>query len=107
MYQNDIISAIATAPGEGGIGIVRISGAGCAELAEAMFRAASGRKLKDYRSHQAVYGRVLDENDKVIDEAICLIMRAPHSYTCEDVIELQCHGGAMALREVLRRSYQL
>ena len=107
MYQNDIISAIATAPGEGGIGIVRISGAGCAELAEAMFRAASGRKLKDYRSHQAVYGRVLDVNDKVIDEAICLIMRAPHSYTCEDVIELQCHGGAMALREVLRRSYQL
>ena len=87
--QGDTISAIATAQGEGGIGIIRLSGEQAIAVAEKMFRPASGKALSDYASHRAVYGRIVDEAGQVIDEAMVLMMKAPHSYTKEDVVELK------------------
>ncbi len=103
--QGDTISAIATAQGEGGIGIIRLSGEQAIAVAEKMFRPASGKALSDYASHRAVYGRIVDEAGQVIDEAMVLMMKAPHSYTKEDVVELQCHGGVMPLRKTLALTY--
>ncbi len=104
--QGDTISAIATAQGEGGIGIVRISGEKALAVADKMFLPASGRRILDYPSHRAVYGRIIDEAGRTVDEAMSIIMKAPHSYTREDVVELQCHGGVMPLRKTLALTYK-
>ena len=106
MQQADTISAIATAVGEGGVGIVRLSGASAIETASRMFCAAGGRKLADAGARDLLYGTVVREDGRLVDEALCLVMRAPHSYTKEDVVELQCHGGAVSLREVLALTYR-
>ena len=106
MQQGDTISAIATAMGEGGIGIIRVSGERAMAVATAVFQPASGRKLTDYGTQRAVYGRIIDEDGAVVDEAMALVMQAPHSYTKEDVVELQCHGGIMPLRRTLQLTYQ-
>ena len=93
MQQGDTISAIATPQGEGGIGVIRISGEHALKTAGKVFRAKNGKPLVMAGSHRAVYGHIVDEAGKVIDEALALVMIAPHSYTVEDVVELQCHGG--------------
>ena len=100
--ENDTIAAIATPIGEGGIGIIRISGDDAIEVASKIFRPRSSkyRSLADVESYRAVYGDIVDD-DVTRDEAIAIIMRAPHSYTTEDVCELQCHGGATVMRVVL------
>ena len=103
--QGDTISAIATAQGEGGIGIIRVSGDKAVEVAAKMFRPASGKALTEYESHRAVYGRIVDAEGRTVDEAMVLLMKAPHSYTKEDVVELQCHGGVMPLRKALALTY--
>ena len=105
MQQGDTISAIATASGESGIGIIRISGEGAIETAERIFRAQSGRQLREARSYQALFGQIVRDDGAMVDEAICLVMRTPHSYTKEDVVELQCHGGRMPLKETLALTY--
>lgn len=105
IHQGELISAIATPAGESGIGIVRMSGAGAVERAEAMFRAKSGKALSELGNYQACYGEVLDGEGKVVDEAICLVMRGPHSYTREDTVELYCHGGMLPLQLTLERSF--
>ena len=99
--QADTIAAIATAPGEAGVGMLRISGARAIEVADAVFRAASGKRLKDAETQRVLYGHVVDEEGAPIDEVLALVMRAPHSYTREDVVELSCHGGSIVLRRVL------
>lgn len=101
--QADTIAAIATAPGEAGVGMLRISGARAIEVADAVFRAASGKRLKDAETQRVLYGHVVDEEGVPIDEVLALVMRAPHSYTREDVVELSCHGGSIVLRRVLGR----
>lgn len=106
MQQADTISAIATAAGEGGIGIVRLSGEGAVDTASRLFHAADGRDLQDVGVRDFVYGTIVREDGRLVDEAICLIMRAPHSYTRENVVELQCHGGVLSLREVLSLTYR-
>lgn len=107
MQQDYTISAIATAIGRGGIGIVRISGEKAVEIAKKCFRPAAGKDLMEYGSRSAVYGNIYKENEEFLDEAICIVMKAPHSYTCEDVVELQCHGGPVVLRELLALTYRL
>ena len=98
----DTISAIVTAPGEAGVGIVRVSGPLAQTVGEALFRSASGRKLAEVPSHSASYGKVVNPVDEaVVDEALLLVMRAPHSYTREDVVEIQCHGSHVSLRRIL------
>lgn len=107
MQQDYTISAIATAMGTGGIGIVRISGEQAVRIADSCFRPAAGGLVSEYGSWRAVFGSVYDENEVFLDEAICIIMRAPHSYTCEDVVELQCHGGGLVLQEILSLTWRL
>ena len=98
----DTISAIVTAPGEAGVGIVRVSGPLAQSVGEALFRSVSGRKLADLPSHYASYGKVINPVDgAVVDEVLLLVMRAPHSYTREDVVEIQCHGSHVSLRRIL------
>lgn len=99
--ETDTISAIATAEGTGGIGIVRLSGSQAVKVATQLVRTPSGRRLDDYGSHRAVYGYITDGHNNIVDECIAIVMRAPHSYTREDVVELQCHGGVMPLRRTL------
>lgn len=97
----DTISAIATAEGMGGIGIIRLSGDKAIAVASLMFKPASGKRLDSYATHRAVFGYIIDDGGEVVDEALAIIMRAPKSYTKEDVVELQCHGGVMPLRRTL------
>lgn len=98
----DTIAAIATPPGEGGIGIIRVSGPEALEVAQRVFRAARGRDWVSGPGYRMVYGHVLDPvSAEVIDEVLVGIMRAPRSYTREDVIEINCHGGWVAVSRVL------
>lgn len=106
MQQGETISAIATAPGAGGIGVIRISGEQALAVADRVFRAANGRKLAELPARQVVYGHAVDAAGAVIDEVMAIVMRAPHSYTCEDVVELQAHGSNVALRQILRLTWQ-
>ncbi len=106
MYKEDTIAAIATAPGAGGIGIIRLSGKNALEIADKVFVSPSGKKTTAMGAYTAAYGKIIARDGSLIDEAIALVMRAPKSYTCEDVVELQCHGGPMALRSVLRAVFE-
>lgn len=100
MFQNDTIAAISTAMADGGIGIVRISGDDALQVMERVFRPAKQKNMMDVDSHTAHYGFVYD-GEKKIDECICLIMKAPHTYTKEDVVEINCHGGVTVMKKVL------
>lgn len=102
------IAAVATALGEGGIGIVRLSGPQAISIAEEVFKTKRGEKLGDLKTYEVRYGKVLDpKTGQVLDEALALVMRGPHSYTGEDVVELQCHGGIVVLREILGLTLEL
>ena len=107
MQQDETISAIATPPGEGGIGIIRLSGENAVSIAKKIFRPFSAKSLDEYGNRAAVYGYVKNEDGKTIDEVICIIMNAPNSYTCEDVVEIQCHGGSVVMREILSLTYRM
>ena len=107
MQQADTISAIATAAGESGIGIIRMSGSQAIAIADRLFQGAGGKRAAAAPSHQALYGQVVDEAGRTLDEVLCLVMRNPHSYTREDVVELQCHGGSLPLQEILALTYRL
>ncbi|WP_188399324.1 tRNA uridine-5-carboxymethylaminomethyl(34) synthesis GTPase MnmE [Sporomusa sp. GT1] len=102
MTGDDTISAIATAIGEGGIGIIRISGSKAMAIAGKLFISKSGKTVDSLLSHQVMYGHIIDPaSGETVDEAILLIMRAPRSYTCEDVVEIHCHGGPVPLKRIL------
>lgn len=104
-YQEETISAVCTALGEGAIGIIRISGENALAAGEAIFKVASGRKLADYPVNTLVYGHVYDTDGSMVDEVMAVYMRGPHSYTAEDVVEIQCHGGVRSLQKILSLSY--
>ena len=95
----DTIAAIATAPGQGGIGIVRISGPDTERILNRVFRPVSGSG-KPLESHRLVLGRLMD-GETEIDQCMAVLMRAPRSYTREDVGELQVHGGGFVVRRAL------
>lgn len=99
--KTDTIAAIATAMSNSGIGIVRISGDEALDVADRIFRPKKGsRKVSDMKTHTIHYGYVTD-GDEVIDEVMLLIMKAPRSYTCEDTIEIDCHGGVLVMKKIL------
>lgn len=99
--KTDTIAAIATAMSNSGIGIVRISGDEALDVADRTFRPKKGsRKVSDMETHTIHYGYVTD-GDEVIDEVMLLIMKAPRSYTCEDTIEIDCHGGVLVMKKIL------
>ena len=96
----DTIAAIATAPGEAGVSIIRISGPQALKIADRVFDCGS-TKPSDRPSHSVTYGRVINSQNTV-DESLMLIMIAPKSYTAEDVVEIQGHGGTQMARRILR-----
>jgi tRNA modification GTPase len=100
MTNDDTIAAIITAPGEAGVSIVRVSGPGALELADHVFQCAPPLPSRR-KEYTFVYGKIMEWGEEV-DEGLCLIFRAPRSYTAEDVVELQCHGGGATARRVLR-----
>ena len=100
MFIDDTTAAIATAPGEGGIGIIRISGEKSLQVAESIFKSVTGKLIKDYNTRTLIYGTVVD-GEKVIDEALVAYMKGPKSYTGEDVIEINCHGGFISVKKIL------
>ena len=101
----DTISQIATPQGTGGIGIIRVSGADALRIARMVFRPVRG-PLGEIAPYTARYGKIVAADGTTIDDGLLLYMRGPHSYTGEDVVELQCHGGAVVLREVLLRTWE-
>ena len=100
MYEETTIAAIATAPGEGGIGIIRLSGVSASEIADKIFHTGKIKTFKEAVPRMMYFGHVTD-GEKRIDEGLAVYMKAPHSYTGEDVVEIQIHGSAEALRETL------
>ena len=101
MEEKDTIAAIATGMGNSGIGIIRISGTDAIGVADRVFRGK--KKASAMETYTAAFGHVVDENENVIDETIMLVMKGPHTYTTEDTVELDCHGGSFVLKRVLER----
>ena len=101
MIQQDTIAALVTAVGESSVGIIRISGPQAVEIAKKIYQ--GGSDLQKAQSHTIHYGYVYDwRQQKKIDEALFLLMRGPRSFTGEDVVEVQCHGGMVVLKQVLQ-----
>jgi tRNA modification GTPase len=102
MYKEDTIAAVATPAGEGSIGIVRVSGPDAERIARQIFhRTANGQNCK-LRSHMLYHGTIRDpQSNSVLDEVLLTVMRRPHSYTGEDVVEVNCHGGPLLVRRIL------
>lgn len=105
MIKTDTIAAIATAVSDSGIGIIRISGEDAIQIADHIYRTKSGkRKLLTYASHTIHYGFIVDAADKeenIIDEVMISVMKAPRSYTTEDTVEINCHGGVLMMQKIM------
>ena len=99
MYGN-VIAAISTPPGKGGVAVIRMSGKGAFEIAEKVFLPFSGKAITDYNPRTQIYGYVL-YNEERIDDGMLTLFPAPHSYTGEDTVEISCHGGVLVTRTVL------
>lgn len=101
-YKNDTIAAIATALSDSGIGIIRISGDDAIYIVDSIFRSPSGKRiLTKVQSHTVHYGYIVGKEENVIDEVMVVVMKAPKSYTTEDTVEINCHGGVLVMQKVL------
>jgi tRNA modification GTPase len=99
-HQDSTIAAISTPPGAGGIGIIRISGAGALAILKRIFHPAD--PSCEFSSHRLYYGTIVDPNEsKMLDEVLTVFMQSPRTYTREDVVEIHCHGGFLVLQSVL------
>lgn len=98
--KTDTIAAIATAVSNGGISIIRISGDEAFSIIDKIYKSKKGKKLSDCSSHTVHYGYIAD-GDTVIDEVIVLLMKSPHTYTKENVVEIDCHGGIVVTKKIL------
>ncbi len=96
-----IIAAISTAPGVGGVAIVRLSGEGSIELVDKLFRSPSERKLSERQANTIHFGTLTD-GDEVVDEVLVSVFKAPHSFTGEDVVEISCHGSVYIQQRILQ-----
>lgn len=100
MYMEDTIAAVATAPGEAGIGIVRLSGKNSLEIAQKIFRPhIEGKKISE-NSRKLLYGKIC-QGEKILDEVLLSYMKAPHTFTGEDIVEINCHGGYISVQRIL------
>ena len=97
------ISAICTPLGTGGIAVIRVSGNDAVRIADRCFVSAGGKKLSELNGYQALFGKITEENGDMIDEAVALVFKAPHSFTGEDTVEFSVHGGTVTARSTLRR----
>lgn len=101
MLFEDTIAAISTPIGVGGIGIIRVSGKETIEIVDKVFRAANKKSLKEVDSHTITYGHIISDSGKVLDEVLIMLMKGPRTFTREDIIEINCHGGPVPLNAVL------
>ncbi len=102
VFEEETISAVATAVGEGAIGIIRMSGNKAISILNEIFQGLKLKQTMEIESQKMTYGHIVDpENQKIIDEVLVVVMRAPRSYTREDVVEIHCHGGSIPLKKIL------
>jgi tRNA modification GTPase len=102
MHTEDTIAAISTPIGHSGIGIVRLNGKDAIKIADKVFHSPRKNKIPKTTSHRIMYGHIVDpEKREIIDEVLVSVMKAPNTYTKEDIVEINCHGGAVPLRRVL------
>ncbi len=102
--KTDTIAAIATAMSDSGIGIIRVSGDEAVEIVDKIYRNSKDEEiLKKYDSHTIHYGFIVEEDGTVIDEVMVSVMKAPRSYTTEDTVEINCHGGVFMMQKILHR----
>lgn len=101
MKVTDTIAAISTSAGNSGIGIVRVSGDEAVEIVDKIFQSnKKGKKLRNVKSHTVHYGYIVD-GQTILDQVLVIVMKNPHSYTGEDTVEIDCHGGMLILQKVL------
>ena len=98
--HGNVIAAISTPPGKGGVAVIRMSGAGAFDIAERVFLPVSGKRIADYPARTQIYGYII-YNDEKIDDGMLTYFAAPRSYTGEDTVEISCHGGSLITRTVL------
>lgn len=100
MNNTETIAAIATSLSESGISIIRVSGDDACLIGEKIFKSNSGKNVNEFKTHSIHYGFIVD-GDEIIDEVMMSIMKAPHTYTTEDTIEINCHGGVLITKKIL------
>ncbi len=100
LKDGDTIAAISTPPGEGGISVIRVSGRDAFAVADKAF--VGKNRLSETPSHTAHFGKVVDSGGRFVDEVVAVTFGAPNSYTCEDVVEISCHGGYLVTQKVLQ-----
>ena len=99
----DTIAAISTPMGEGAIAIVRLSGDEAVQIADKIFKSPNNKKLQDQQTHTIHYGHLIDpKTGEVVEEVMVSLMRAPKTFTSEDVVEINCHGGIVSVNRVLQ-----
>jgi tRNA modification GTPase len=102
LLDEDTIAAIATPPGEGGVAIIRVSGKNALEIISKVFKRGSASSVFDMKSHRLYRGHIIDpESERVLDSVLCVLMKSPHSYTGEDVVEIHSHGGYLVPKKIL------
>lgn len=102
MKEFDTITAVATSLGEGGISIIRVSGSRSVESVNSIFRGVNNKKLLHIKPYTIMYGHIIDKDtDEILDEVIVSYMKGPKSFTAEDTIEINCHGGVVATKKIL------
>lgn len=102
MKEFDTIAAIATTVGEGGVSIIRVSGDKSLKIVSSIFEGKNKRELDDIKSYTMRYGHIVDKDKNHIDEVIVSYMKGPRSFTAEDVVEINCHGGVIATNRVMQ-----
>ena len=105
--MSDTIAAVSTGSQVSAIGIVRLSGPAATDIADRLFAPVSGASMASCEDRRLIYGRLSDENGRLLDICLCTISRAPNSYTGEDTAEFQCHGSPVVLRAVLEAAFAL
>ena len=98
--KKDTIAAIATAMSSAGIGIVRISGSEAIEIIQKIFRGKKEKNFAEENTYTIHYGYIAD-GEEIIDEVLVMLMKAPHSYTGEDTVEIDCHGGIYVVKKIM------
>ena len=107
LLPEDTIVALSTPPGRGGLGVVRLSGAGAVAITERLIRFDSGTGKKFPEPHHAAVAELVDEENRVVDQIVVTFFEKPHSYTAEDVVELSCHGSPVVLSFTIERAIEL
>ncbi|MBO9640962.1 MAG: tRNA uridine-5-carboxymethylaminomethyl(34) synthesis GTPase MnmE, partial [Siphonobacter aquaeclarae] len=99
MAQNQTICALATPPGVGAIGVIRVSGPETFPIVQKLFR---GKNLAEQPGHTIHFGTIRDEHNEIVDEVLVSVFKAPHSYTKEDSVEISCHASGFIIQKILR-----